>query len=231
MKNLEHDNSTEMWTTYYSSTRGLSLFEKVVHAARKTYFGGAFARTVLKLGGKAASYLETGVGTGETLERLQHMTGARCVGVEKTPAAHKLGVEQAKHCEIILGDALQLPFPDKTFEVSYSLGLFEHFSIEEQLTFMSEQARVTTKKVLIEVPFKSPHMMSIMWFNRTIRGLKGVWADDELFSRTHFKKKFPGLPFRYHVSATSLFMTCWFILEPRDIERFISSRKSSAMAQ
>lgn len=228
---IQHDNSTEMWTKYYSNTRGNPMFEKIIHLARKTYFGGAFARTVVKLGGKAESYMETGVGTGQTLERLQKMTGARCVGVEKTPNAYELGKQHAVHCEMILGDALKLPLQDKSFDVSYSLGLFEHFSIDEQIQFMSEQARVTRKKVLIEVPFKSPHMRFIMWFNSTVRGLKGVWADDELFTSLHFKQKFPGLPFEYHISATALFMTCWFILKPEDIQAFISSRKSSSKGQ
>ncbi len=227
MKIQEHDNSIGMWSAYYSSKRGNPFFERLIHFARKTYFGGAFARTVLKLGGKAESYMETGVGTAQTLERLELMTGARCVGVEKTPEAHKLGVEHAKHCEIILGDALALPFTGKDFDVSYSLGLFEHFSIDEQVTFMSEQARVTKKKVLIEVPLRSPHMATIMWFNRNVRGLRGVWADDELFTSSHFKEKFPGLPFDYHISATAMFMTCWFTLKPEDIATFVSSRKNS----
>lgn len=224
MKSQEHDNSIDMWSSYYSSQRGNPMFERIIHFARKTYFGGAFARTVQKLGGEARSYLETGVGTAETLERLQRMTGARCVGIEKTPEAHKLGVAHGIHCEVILGDALALPFSNKEFDVSYSLGLFEHFSLDEQITFLKEQARVTRGKVLIEVPFKSPHMVSIMWFNRNIRGLKGVWADDELFTKSHFRKKFPGLPFKYHISATALCMTCWFVLQPKDIEAFTSSR-------
>jgi len=222
MTTVEHDNSVEMWEKYYTSKRGVSFFEKTIHLARKGYFGGAFARTVLKLGGKKQNYLETGVGTGQTLECLQKMTGARCVGVEKTQIAYDLGLNHAVHCEIILGDALKLPLPDKSFDISYSLGLFEHFNIEEQRQFLREQARVTKDKVLVEVPTKSPHMMAIMWFNRNIRKLKGVWADDELFSEEHFKEKFPGLAFQYHISATALFMTCWFILKPEDIEKFLA---------
>lgn len=223
MKNLEHDNSVEMWQKYYTSKRGMPWFEKIIHFARKTYFGGAFMRTILKLGGKANSYIETGAGTGQTLERLQLATGARCVGVEKTPDAYAIGKKDAIHCEMVLGDALALPQESKTFDVSYSLGLFEHFSFDEQLNFLSEQARVTKNKILVEVPFKSPHMIAIMWFNRNIRGLRGVWADDELFTSKHFKEKFPGLYFEYHISATALFMTCWFIIKPEDVESFLKN--------
>lgn len=221
MIEIEHDNSVEMWKKYYASKIGIPFFEKIVHFARKIYFGRAFMQTILKLGGPAQSYIETGVGTGQTLERLQIATGSKCVGIEKTLEAEMMGKEYAVHCEIKIGDALALPQQPKTFDVAYSLGLFEHFGTKEQLQFLSEQARVTKNKVLIEVPFKSPHMVSIMWFNRNIRKLKGVWADDELFSKRHFQEKFPGLPFEYHISFTALLMTCWFVLKPRDIELFL----------
>ena len=127
----QHDNSTEMWQKYYSSKRGKPYFEKIIHFGRKVYFGGAFAKTIIKLGGKADSYLETGVGTGQTLEILERVTGAKCTGIEKTPSAYQLGKEYAKKCNIILGDALAISEPSKSFDISYSLGLFEHFSIEE----------------------------------------------------------------------------------------------------
>jgi len=217
----QHDNSVEMWKKYYSSNRGNPIFEKIIHLGRKVYFGDAFAKTVIKLGGRANSYLETGVGTGQTLVKLQKMTGAKCTGIEKTPEAYELGKEYAKDCNIILGDALAIAGPDKSFDVSYSLGLFEHFNIDEQKQFMSEQARVTRNKVLIEVPCKMPHMISIMWFNRNIRKLRGVWADDELFSKKHFENKFPGLTFVYHFDIRSFGMTCWFILKPDDITNWL----------
>jgi ubiquinone/menaquinone biosynthesis C-methylase UbiE len=223
MKTVEHDNSIEMWHKYYESDRGKLWFEKMVHFAREKYFGNAFMKTVMMLGGKAESYLETGVGTAQTLERLQQTTHARCVGVEKTPNAQALGKDYAKHCEIILGDALKLPLPDKSFDVSYSLGLFEHFSLEEQKRFLSEQARVTKKRIVFSVPLRVPHMMFAMWFNKNIRGLKGVWADDELFNKRHFMEKFPGLPFLYHKSANSFYMMCWFVLKPEDVEAYLKN--------
>lgn len=219
----QHDNSIEMWQKYYSSKRGNPYFERIIHLGRKLYFSDAFAKTIIKLGGKVNSYLETGVGTAQTLDKLQKMTSAVCVGIEKTPSAYNLGKEYAKTCRIILGDALEIKEPSKSFDVSYSLGLFEHFNIDEQKKFISEQARVTKDKVLIEVPCKIPHMILIMWFNRKIRGLRGVWADDELFSKKHFIKKFPGLNFSYHFDIRSLGMTCWFTLKPEDIENWLKT--------
>ena len=152
MKSTEHDNSVEMWEKYYTSKRGVSFFEKTIHFARKGYFGGAFARTVLKLGGKKQSYLETGVGTGQTLERLQNMTGARCVGVEKTPTARDLGLLYAKHCEIILGDALKLPLPDKSFDVSYHLDFLSISALKNRNSFYGNKPELQKMSYLLKYP-------------------------------------------------------------------------------
>ncbi|MFA5129330.1 MAG: class I SAM-dependent methyltransferase [Patescibacteria group bacterium] len=211
-----------MWDRYYASDSGSWFFAKVIHWGREAYFGKLFARRVRMLGGEAVSYLELGVGTAQTLTRLQKMTNAPCTGIEKTPRAHELGKLTAPNCTLVLGDALALPFPEQSFDVIYSLGLFEHFEPEEQRQLLSEQARVAKKMILIEVPTKSPHMRSIMWFNRVVRKRKGVWADDELFSQAHFKEKFPGLPFRYYFDWGSGAMTCWFALKPEDVKAFLN---------
>src|SRR5574337_557502 len=120
-----HDNSPEMWDKYYSSEQGSWFFANFIHWGREVYFGGLFARRVKKLGGPASSYLELGVGTAQTLARLQKMTGARCVGIEKTPRAYELGKAYAPKCELVLGDGMHMPFSDNSFDVVYSLGLLE----------------------------------------------------------------------------------------------------------
>lgn len=217
-----HDNSLEMWDKYYSSEKGSWFFASVIHWAREVYFGGLFARRVVKLGGPATSYLELGVGTAQTLARLQKMTAAKCVGIEITPRAYELGKAYAPNCELVLGDGMAMPFADKSFDVVYSLGLLEHFEPEEQKQLLLEQARVAKNAVLIEVPARTPHMRTIMWFNRTVRHRRGVWADDELFSPARFRQKYPNLPFRYFFDWASGGITCWFALKPEDIVRYVA---------
>ncbi|MCR4278498.1 MAG: glycosyltransferase [bacterium] len=217
----DHDNSVEMWNRYYTSSDETGKFAKLVHWARENYFGDLFARRVIQLGGSSTSYLELGVGTGQTLVRLQQQTGVRCVGIEKTPSAHELGKTLAKDCEMILGDGMNMPFQDASFDTVYSLGLLEHFCFDEQNRLLHEQARVARNVVLIEVPTRSPHMRMILWLSRTILGKKGVWADEELFSKKHFMKKYPNLPFTYYFDWASGCMTCWFVLKPDDIRAYV----------
>lgn len=221
-----HDNSTEMWDRYYAAERGAGLFDRLIHWGRETYFGALFARRVVKLGGPATSYLELGVGTAQTLSRLQKMTRVRCVGIEKTPRAYEMGKAYAPNCELVLGDGLALPFPDKSFDAAYSLGLHEHFEPPEQERLLREQARVARNVVLVEVPTRTPHMMAVMWFNRNVLKKKGVWADDELFSPARFRAKYPGLPYHYFFDWASGGMTCWFALKPDDIQHWLTHRGS-----
>ncbi|HWR00106.1 MAG TPA: glycosyltransferase [Candidatus Methylomirabilis sp.] len=217
-----HDNTPEMWDRYYASEDETGFFARLVHWAREVYFGGLFASRVVRLGGPATSYLEIGVGTAQTLARLQRMTQARCAGIEKTPRAYEIGKAYARDCEVVLGDGLSLPFADGSFDVVYSLGLLEHFEPAEQARLLREQARVAMK-VLVEVPTASPHMKAITWFNRTILKKRGVWADEELFSHSHFEKKYPGLPFEYYFDWASGAMTCWFVLRSADILRHVGT--------
>lgn len=220
---MMHDNSLNMWDRYYASDSGSWFFAKMIHWAREAYFGKLFAQRVKMLGGQSSSYLELGVGTAQTLTRLQKMTGVPCTGIEITPRAYEIGKITAPNCTLVLGDALALPFSDRSFDVIYSLGLFEHFEPDQQRTLLSEQARVSKNLILIEVPTRSPHMRSIMWFNRVVRKRKGVWADDELFSSPYFKKKFPGLPFRYYFDWGSGAMTCWFVLRTEDVCSYLKN--------
>jgi dolichol-phosphate mannosyltransferase len=217
MPQNEHDNSVEMWKRYYASEDETGWFARFVHWGREHYFGDLFARNAIRLGGKASSYLELGVGTAQSLTRLQKRTGAQCTGIEITPSAYELGKKLATNCEIVLGDGMHMPFADKSFDVSYSLGLLEHFTQADQSKLLREQARVARNAVLVEVPAIYSVMSTIFWLNRTFLKKKGVWSDEELFSATHFRKKYPGLAFTYYHDWASGFLTCWFVLKPEDI--------------
>jgi SAM-dependent methyltransferase len=213
-----HDNSVQMWDQYFSAPeQGTWSFSSLVHRARVSYHGNLFAERVETLGGPAASYLEIGVGTAETLKRLQRMTGARCVGIDKTDRACDLARANATNCQILSGDGLDLPFDDASFDVVYSLGVLEHFELEDQMRLLREHARVARNEVLLHLPALTPHMWTIMWLNRSILGRKGVWADDELFTTRLFRKKFPGLPFRSLFDWAAGAMTLWFAMKPADV--------------
>ena len=53
--------------------------------------------------------------------------------------------------QLINGDIQKLPFLDKSFSISYSCGVLEHFSPESILPLLAEQCRVA-HHVLVDVP-------------------------------------------------------------------------------
>lgn len=219
--NGPHDNSVRMWTQYFTAGRGGRLSDAVVHRARARYHGRLFARRVIDLGGPASSYLEVGVGTGETLKWLWEATEARCVGVDKTPRSCSLARANTPSCGIVSADGLRLPFADESFDVVYSLGLLEHFEPAEQVLLLREHARVARRAVLLHLPAATPHLRLILWFNRVVCGRSGVWADEELFTPTLFRRRFPGLPFRSLFDWTAGAMTYWFSMAATEVRNYV----------
>ncbi|OGL73295.1 hypothetical protein A3E39_01160 [Candidatus Uhrbacteria bacterium RIFCSPHIGHO2_12_FULL_60_25] len=211
-----------MWDSYYAAEEGQKgWFDRMIHWGREVYFSKLFAKRIAELGGPATSYLEVGVGSAQTIVRLQQMTGAKCTGIEKTPRAYELGKAHATACEIVLGDAMAMPFPDASFDVVYSLGLLEHFEPDEQARILREHARCARNAVVLELPPDTPHMRLILWVNSCFFGRTGVWADEELFSARHTREKYPGLPFRFRSDWPALGLGCWIVMKPEDILRHV----------
>jgi ubiquinone/menaquinone biosynthesis C-methylase UbiE len=53
--------------------------------------------------------------------------------------------------QIVNGDISSLPFADKSFKISYSCGVLEHFDPPDILAFMTEQKRIA-QYVVVDVP-------------------------------------------------------------------------------
>ena len=218
----QHDNSPEMWERYYASDAGAKgWFDRMIHWGREIYFSNLFAQRIRDLGGPATSYLELGVGSAQTIVRLQRMTGAECTGIEKTTNAYEIGKAYATNCTILQADAFHLPFPDKSFDVVYSLGLLEHFEPEEQVRILREHARCARRMVVMNLPPTLLHVRLILWVNRRVFGRRGVWADEELFSAVHMRKKYPKLQFRFQQDFRAGGLCCWFAMKPQDLLQYV----------
>lgn len=84
--------------------------------------------------------------------------------------SRKLFEEFGESCNLIHADGTNLPFYDKTFDLSLSVGLIEHFK-EKQQKIVAEHCRVA-KSVLCSVPCNSISY----WFSRVLFTMRyGKW--------------------------------------------------------
>ena len=92
--------------------------------------------------GAGARILEVGAGSGRDSLHLAGL-GARVTILdysESALAATRRACGEAEGVELLRGDALALPFPDKSFDVVFHQGLLEHF--RDPMPLLLENARV-----------------------------------------------------------------------------------------
>ncbi len=102
--------------------------------------------------------LEVGSGTGVMSILLSHL-GYDVTSIDNDRTVLKKAEKNNMHyngkVNFEFADAFKLPYKNKSFDISYSQGLFEHFSHEDIKKLLDEQIRVTKKAVIISVPNKN----------------------------------------------------------------------------
>ncbi len=117
--------------------------------------------------------LETGCGSGRTAMLLADM------GYQVTSLDISISLLQQQRCamnffktlQLVNGNIYTLPFADKTFSLSYSCGVLEHFSPEKIILILAEQCRVA-HHVLIDIP--------------NIKCSKQSYGDENFYSDDHW---------------------------------------------
>lgn len=95
------------------------------------------------------SVLEIGFGTGKALEWIRRRTGTtgRVVGVDlsegmRSVASRRLAKSQYDDVELVVADAISLPFPDAVFDASFMGFTLELFDTPELAQVVAEVQRV-----------------------------------------------------------------------------------------
>ena len=98
--------------------------------------------------------LEIGTGTA-TMAALVSYAGVKVTSldIEKPILDHGLDTLRRLHspARLVQADAFHLPFPNQTFDVTFSQGFFEHFEDDEIRALLHEQVRVA-RRVVLSVP-------------------------------------------------------------------------------
>ncbi|MDD5331702.1 MAG: class I SAM-dependent methyltransferase [Candidatus Nanoarchaeia archaeon] len=114
---------------------------------------------------KGKKILEIGCGVGRFTKLLSER-GADVTGVDTSKNMIDYCKKNDKKGTYLVANALELPFKDKSFDIVYSISVFNHLKSYE--TAISELARVSRDKVILGFPNKVS-LLSIAYLYRWVR--------------------------------------------------------------
>ena len=157
MSNKDNDGLWDsFWAVHASSN---DLFHQLLWRIR-FLFSSAYAHWMAETTGKleSARLLEVGCGSARTLHYLnQTYTKSSCYALDLSPQAIDVVREISPGFLTGVASATELPLVKDSFDVSFSIGLIEHFTREVAAQMVSEKIRVTRPGGLvgIVVPWQS----------------------------------------------------------------------------
>ncbi len=92
-----------------------------------------------------ARTLDVGCGTGFLT---RHLPG-QVTGLDQSSAMVEIAREQAPAATFVVGDALALPFPDRSFERLFASYFYCHLVEEERVRFLAETRRVAAQLLIL----------------------------------------------------------------------------------
>lgn len=125
-------------------------------------------RMVERLPAIPATILDVGCAEGTVAHRLAQLTGAEVTGFDLDDP----GIAEAwanGPGELVTGDAHQLPFADKSFDLVLGLEVLEHVADPNQV--LAEMVRVTKRPLILSVPNEPFFRMGNLLTGRHVRSL------------------------------------------------------------
>ena len=159
-------------------------FEKAAKFRSKRY--DLFVRCIKPR--KGETILDVGSDTGEFLETFVGRD-YNVIALDINPKALIKLKEKYPHIETVQGDATQLPFPDKSFDIVISNSVIEHLSHPEKTAKMASEIRRVAKRYFVQTPYKyfpiDPHFL-LPYFSMWPHKIKLFLSDR--FPVGHYKR-------------------------------------------
>ncbi len=157
---MGNENNDGLWDSFWAvHASSNDLFHQLLWRIR-FLFSSAYARLIEKTTGKqeSARLLEVGCGSARTLHYLDHCyTKSKCYALDLSPQAIAVVRQISPDFYTGVANAMELPLETDAIDVSFSIGLIEHFTREMAAKIVSENIRVTRAGgfVGIVVPWES----------------------------------------------------------------------------
>jgi ubiquinone/menaquinone biosynthesis C-methylase UbiE len=131
----------------------------------------------------------------------RHLRG-QVVGVDASERMLELAREQAPSAEFVRGDALSLPFGDRTFERVFASYFYCHLEEDERTRFLAEARRVAPELVIVGSVHRD-HAAAERWEARRLKD-GSTW--------TVYKRVFTGQQLAAELDGEVLFEGSWFVV-------------------
>jgi ubiquinone/menaquinone biosynthesis C-methylase UbiE len=145
------------------------------------------ASAICKLSG-FSDILDAGCGPGGLLNALASKSSARLVGVDASPAAVSIGLQDlglGTRTKLVQAELIELPFADQEFDLVVCLDVLEHLPVFDIGDALRQIFRVSSDTVIFSINSDNPYkfhptiLSSETW--RAILGSIGGWSRNHLF--------------------------------------------------
>lgn len=140
------------------------VYDLVQNLAGQKKVAARLSRTLAKL--PKGRDLDVGSSSGGLASRLG--LSPVCVDIDPRPLLRLRRLERATHA--VAGDAAQLPFPDRTFDLTLTVMIFHHLDDDTVTGVLPELSRVTSGHLLFLEPLRNDSRAISRWLWRYDRG-------------------------------------------------------------
>ena len=152
-----------VWNKFWSSKSNIIRLTNIF----RNYSVKIFVNYIKKfIKNKKVLISEIGCGSGTTSITLSKY--GNIIGLDYSPIVLKIAKQNlkknqnSKNCYFVMGNALNLPFKEKCFDLVFSQGLVEHF--ENPINLLEEKIRITKKYGYVINLIPSHHLFFRYWY-------------------------------------------------------------------
>jgi ubiquinone/menaquinone biosynthesis C-methylase UbiE len=189
-RNLSFEEGLEdpqNWDGYWRKSAGKSgvIYDLIAAFYRQTFIRRNLDKAIFREFPKGSELLHAGCGSGQVDMNLQHVMKVTALDISRD-ALRIYSRNNPQAVNVIHGSILDLPFPDDSIDGYYSLGVVEHFTVEEIIKIFREAHRVLKPggKMVIFWPHRFAPSVIVLgvwhWFLKNALNSKAILHPKEI---------------------------------------------------
>jgi ubiquinone/menaquinone biosynthesis C-methylase UbiE len=117
-----------------------------------------------------AQIIDLPCGTGRAMRFLMDRGFCNLTGADVSPAMLTVAESRLRDVELITCDAANTKLPSDSFDLVISMRFFGHVAVQDRLAILTEMARISRDRVVIEIPIssRSAHLAKTLLKRQTV---------------------------------------------------------------